>query len=104
MPTSNSKIRCAQSTPKISKVNRKITDFIDNTLPKEKLPPKICDYICDVLTQSLTDEPIRKTVRGKVSQIGKLTKKNLLWILDGTILDDSGSIDVEFSSQVCPFF
>ncbi|XP_033218379.1 recQ-mediated genome instability protein 1-like isoform X2 [Belonocnema kinseyi] len=100
LSVSNSKVRCAQSTPKISKINRKITDFVKNSGgPTEKLPEKICDYISDLLKEALTEQPRRKTVRGKVSQIGKLTKKNLLWILDGTIVDESGSIDVEFSSE-----
>ena len=84
----------------ISKINRKITDFIGNTSSEENLPPKICDYISDVINEPLTDRPICKTVRGKVLHIGKLTKKDMLWILDGTIGDDTGTLDVVFSSKV----
>ncbi|XP_051175771.1 recQ-mediated genome instability protein 1-like [Leptopilina boulardi] len=101
--TSTTKIHCLESaTTKSATSNRKITDFIGNsskTTKRDDCPMKVCDFISEILTINLTEQPIRRRIRAKVTTIGKLTKKNGLWILYGTIIDQSGKLDVDFSSQ-----
>ncbi|XP_043474883.1 recQ-mediated genome instability protein 1-like isoform X2 [Leptopilina heterotoma] len=98
------KIHCLQSVTPMQKPtsNRKITDFIGGNNNKKKhdeCPSKVCDFISEILSVNLTNNPIRKSVKAKVTAIGKITKKDEMWILNGTILDQTGKLNVDFSSQ-----
>lgn len=99
------KIHCLQSVAPMQKPtsNRKITDFIgsgtNNKKKEDKCPQKVCDFITEILSLNLTNNPIRKSVKAKVTAIGKITKKDEMWILNGTILDQTEKLDVDFSSQ-----
>lgn len=95
------KMICLKSTPQSSaKQNRKITEFTAVIPPKEDMPPKICDSICDVLKDLSSDTVKYTTVRGKVTQVGTLSKRDKYWELKATINDGTASLDVTFSSQV----
>ncbi|XP_015514027.1 recQ-mediated genome instability protein 1 isoform X1 [Neodiprion lecontei] len=97
---SSPKIACRQTTPNVSKTNRKITEYTEKIAPKENLPDKICDFICDVMREPVKDIPIFKTVRGKVMQLGNLSKKDNNWNLKATITDNTASLEIIFASQV----
>ena len=82
---------------KKSKINRRITEFakVINT-PEE---PKICEFIRDINNETVT-ETIFRTIRGHVEVVGKLTKKDSLWILEAVVADGTGIIEVSFSNKV----
>ncbi|XP_043516463.1 recQ-mediated genome instability protein 1-like [Frieseomelitta varia] len=82
---------------KKSKINRRITEFtkVINT-PGE---PKICEFIRDINNETVT-ETIFRTIRGHVEVVGKLTKKDSLWILEAVVADGTGIIEVSFSNKV----
>ncbi|OAD58159.1 RecQ-mediated genome instability protein 1 [Eufriesea mexicana] len=84
-------------TLKISKMDRKITEFTKVVNIFEE--PKICEFIHDINNEVVT-ETIFKTVRGRVEILGKLTKSDLSWILEATIADGTGTINVSFSNKV----
>ncbi|CAD1472451.1 unnamed protein product, partial [Heterotrigona itama] len=81
---------------KKSKINRRITEFtkVINT-PEE---PKICEFIRDINNETVT-ETIFRTIRGYVEVVGKLTKKDSLWILEAVVADNTGTIEVSFSNK-----
>ncbi|XP_031831640.1 recQ-mediated genome instability protein 1 [Nomia melanderi] len=83
-------------TSKKGKIDRKITEFT-------KMPSspniKIYDFIYDINNEIIT-EVIYKTIYGRVEILGKLSKNNSVWILDATIVDGTGKIEVTFSNQV----
>ena len=80
---------------KKSKINRRITEFTINTSEE----PKICEFIRDINNETVT-ETIFRTIRGHVKIVGKLTKKDSLWILEAVVADGTGTIEVSFSNKV----
>ncbi|XP_066603087.1 recQ-mediated genome instability protein 1-like isoform X2 [Prorops nasuta] len=100
---STSKIRCVQTTPKISKnqhkktQNRKISEFLGKK-PDPPIP-KICDFICHLVKDPVINV-IVKTVKGRVIKHENLVKRSNLWHLDATITDETATLDIMFSSQL----
>ncbi|XP_017795185.1 PREDICTED: recQ-mediated genome instability protein 1-like [Habropoda laboriosa] len=82
---------------KKSKIDRKITEFTKATNSCEE--PKICEFIRNVSNERVTETAFR-TIRGRVEILGKLTKKDSLWILEATIVDGTGTLEVIFSNKV----
>lgn len=78
-------------------MDRHITEFIKVvTVPKEE---KICEFIHDINNEIITNSMF-KTIRGHIEVLGKLSKKDSLWILEATIADGTGTIEVSFSNKV----
>ncbi|XP_012275130.1 recQ-mediated genome instability protein 1 [Orussus abietinus] len=94
------KERCVKETPKLSKITSKITDFTVKSSPGEAVPAKICDFICEILSKPPSDSVDLIKIRGKVTTLGKLTKKDSKWYLEGTITDGTASMDVIFADEV----
>ncbi|KAG7189053.1 hypothetical protein KM043_008638 [Ampulex compressa] len=88
-----SKVRCMQDTPK-----KNILNYMEKGNPTAS-PSKICDFICDIITETITEITF-KTVRGRVTIIGKLSKNDSFWLLEGTITDGTASLDVSFASEL----
>ncbi|XP_053984275.1 recQ-mediated genome instability protein 1-like isoform X1 [Hylaeus volcanicus] len=84
-------------TLKKGKVDRKITEFTKR--PKSPDTPKICEFIHDVNNEVITEMTYR-TIHGRVEVLGKLGKKDSCWILDATLVDGTGKIEVFFSNKV----
>ncbi|XP_043255749.1 recQ-mediated genome instability protein 1-like isoform X1 [Colletes gigas] len=84
-------------TKKRGKIDRKITDFVK--APNSPDIPKICEFIHDVNNEVITEITYR-TIRGRVEEHGRLGKKDSCWILDATLVDGTGKIDVSFSNKV----
>lgn len=82
---------------KKGKMDRKITEFARVT--NFSAGPKICDFIRDINNELITETTF-KTIRGRVEILGKLTKKDSLWILGATVGDGTGTIEVSFSNKV----
>ncbi|KAK1132769.1 hypothetical protein K0M31_014145 [Melipona bicolor] len=82
---------------KKSKINRQITEFTKVINTSEE--PKICEFIRDINNETVT-ETIFRTIRGHVEVVGKLTKKDSLWILEAVVADGTGTIEVSFSNKV----
>ncbi|CAK9822415.1 RecQ-mediated genome instability protein 1 [Anthophora retusa] len=82
---------------KKGKIDRKITEFAKITNSPEE--PKICEFIHDVNNERVT-ETASRTIRGRVEVLGKLTKKDSSWILEATITDGTGTLEVSFSNKV----
>ncbi|XP_076233777.1 uncharacterized protein LOC143178808 [Calliopsis andreniformis] len=82
---------------KKGKIDRKITEFTKR--PNSPDPPKICDFIHDVNKEVLIGVTNRK-IRARVEILGKLAKKDLRWILEATVTDGTGKIEVSFSNEV----
>ncbi|XP_031773524.1 LOW QUALITY PROTEIN: recQ-mediated genome instability protein 1 [Apis florea] len=84
-------------TLKKNKMDRHITEFIKVvTVPKEE---KICEFIHDINNETITNNTF-KTIRGHIEVLGKLSKKDSLWILEATIADGTGTIEVSFSNKL----
>ncbi|XP_003426939.1 calponin homology domain-containing protein DDB_G0272472 [Nasonia vitripennis] len=86
-----------KSTTSKSEENSTITLLSEDTV-------RICEFIRDVLKESLKGEKIHTVVRGKVVNIVKLNllknEKGNYFYLEGTITDNTGNLDVVFSSEV----
>ncbi|XP_076283086.1 uncharacterized protein LOC143210262 isoform X2 [Lasioglossum baleicum] len=83
-------------TKKRGKIDRKITEFTEKPISPD---PNICDFIYDINNDIIT-ELTRKTICGRVEDLGKLSKQNLVWILDATLVDGTGKMEVAFSNKV----
>lgn len=87
----------SSETLKKNKTDRHITEFIKVvTVPKEE---KICEFIHDINNEIITNN-IFKIIRGHVEVLGKLSKKDSLWILEAIIADGTGTIEVSFSNKL----
>ncbi|XP_034940689.1 recQ-mediated genome instability protein 1-like [Chelonus insularis] len=97
-------VRKPESSKFDSGNNQKITAFITKTdtpdKPSSQPLQKKYDSIKDILKLMPVDKSIIKIIKGTVKSMKKLEKKEQNWYLEGTISDDSGSIDICFSSQV----
>lgn len=88
---------CSETnTVKKGKMERTITQFIRPQIPEI---PQICEFIHDI-NRALITKTTFKTIRGHVETLGKLTKKDSRWILECTIGDGSGTIEISFSNKV----
>lgn len=96
------KVRCTQMTPKLVKVNRKITEFIKKDDPSEVAASNTekCECICDLLSAVNTNTAQCKTVKASVTNMDRLSRNGQRWELTATITDRTGSIDVAVSSEV----
>lgn len=83
--------------PKKGKMDRKITEF--SIRLNSSNVPKICEFIHDVKKEVITGITYRK-IRGHVEVLGKLTKKDLSWILEATVADGTGRMEITFSNEV----
>ncbi|XP_076165965.1 uncharacterized protein LOC143145965 isoform X2 [Ptiloglossa arizonensis] len=85
------------ATLKKGKIDRKITEFTTglNSLNTSK----ICKFIHNINNEVIT-QLTYKTIRGRVDVHGKLGKKDSCWILDATLVDGTGKIEVSFSTKV----
>ncbi|XP_076637320.1 uncharacterized protein LOC143349730 isoform X2 [Colletes latitarsis] len=84
-------------TKKRGKIDRKITEFVK--APNSPDIPKICEFIHDINNEVITEITYR-TIRGRVEVLGRLGKKDSCWILDATLVDGTGKIEVSFSNKV----
>ncbi|XP_076750136.1 recQ-mediated genome instability protein 1 [Xylocopa sonorina] len=82
---------------KKGKIDRQITEFTKALSATEE--PKICEFIHTIKDETITETTI-KTIRGHVEVLGKLTKKDSLWILEASIADGTSAINVSFSNKV----
>ncbi|XP_012250864.2 recQ-mediated genome instability protein 1-like [Athalia rosae] len=98
-PSCSPKLKCLDTTA-LSKGYRKMTDFVKKMPPKEEMPPKICDFICDIISEPVKGIGHFRTVRGRVTKHGSLNKKDKSWDLKATITDYTASLDITFSSEV----
>ncbi|XP_034192967.1 uncharacterized protein LOC117610104 [Osmia lignaria lignaria] len=88
---------CSETkTVKKGKMERTITQFIRPQIPEI---PQICEFIQDI-NRALITKTTFKTIRGHVEALGKLTKTDSRWILECTIGDGSGTMEVSFSNKV----
>nr|XP_050867502.1 recQ-mediated genome instability protein 1-like isoform X1 [Vespula vulgaris] len=103
-PTVNSsKIRCIKETSNQEKGVQKISDFMKTKNVQEEIPVKICDFICDIIEETVKEITF-KTVRGQFTTFGKLSRKNSYWQLEGTISDKTAAIDVSVASEIIERF
>ncbi|XP_035728452.1 recQ-mediated genome instability protein 1-like [Vespa mandarinia] len=102
-PVGSSKIRCIKETTNKEKGVQKISDFMKTKIVKEEIPAKICDFICDIIDETIK-EIMFKTVRGHFITFGKLSRKNSCWQLEGTISDKTAAIDVVVASEIIERF
>ena len=84
-------------TLKKGRIDRKITEFTKR--PPSPDMPKICEFIHDINNEVITEITHRK-IRGRVECLGKLGRKDSCWILEGTIEDGTGKMDVSFSNEL----
>lgn len=82
---------------KKGRMDKQITEFIKGVNAPEE--PKICEFIYDINNEIITTTTF-KTIRGHVQVLGKLTKQDPSWILQATIADGTGTIEVSFSNKV----
>ncbi|KAI4503263.1 hypothetical protein M0802_001485 [Mischocyttarus mexicanus] len=99
----SSKKSCIKETPSNEKGIRKISDFMKNENFQEEIPGKICDFICDIIENTVNEIKF-KTVRGQFITFGKLSRKNLCWQLEGTISDKTAALDVAVASEIIERF
>lgn len=83
---------------KKGRIDRKITEFTKR--PTSPDMGKICEFIHDINNEVITDEITRRKIRGRVERVGKLGKKDSCWILEATIEDGTGKMEVSFSNEV----
>ncbi|XP_071869024.1 uncharacterized protein isoform X2 [Bombus fervidus] len=82
---------------KKGRMDKQITEFIKGVNASEE--PKICEFIYDINNEIITTTTF-KTIRGHVEVLGKLTKQDPSWILQATIADGTGTIEVSFSNKI----
>ncbi|XP_033347931.1 recQ-mediated genome instability protein 1-like isoform X1 [Bombus vosnesenskii] len=82
---------------KKGRMDKQITEFIKGVNAPEE--PKICEFIYDINNEIITTTTF-KTIRGHVQVLGKLTKQDPSWILQATIADGTGTIEVSFSNKI----
>lgn len=82
---------------KKGRMDKQITEFIKGVNAPEE--PKICEFIYDINNEIVTTTTF-KTIRGHVEVLGKLTKQDPSWILQATIADGTGTIEVSFSNKI----
>ncbi|XP_014601612.1 PREDICTED: recQ-mediated genome instability protein 1-like isoform X2 [Polistes canadensis] len=99
----SSKKSCIKETSSQEKGVRKISDFLKNKNFQEDIPVKICDFICDIIEETVKEIAF-KTVRGQFITFGKLSRKNLCWQLEGTISDKTAALDVAVASEIIERF
>ncbi|XP_043500021.1 recQ-mediated genome instability protein 1-like isoform X2 [Polistes fuscatus] len=99
----SSKKSCIKETSSQEKGVRKISDFIKSKNFQEEIPAKICDFICDIIEETVKEITF-KTVRGQFITFGKLSRKNLCWQLEGTISDKTAALDVAVASEIIERF
>ncbi|KAL2731872.1 recQ-mediated genome instability protein 1-like isoform X1 [Vespula squamosa] len=100
---SSSKIRCIKETSNQERGIQKISDFMKTKKIEEEIPAKICDFICDIIEETVKEITF-KTVRGQFTTFGKLSRKNSCWQLEGTISDKTAAIDVSVASEIIERF
>ncbi|XP_068982486.1 recQ-mediated genome instability protein 1-like isoform X3 [Bombus flavifrons] len=82
---------------KKGRMDKQITEFIKGVNAPEE--PKICEFIYDINNEIITTTTF-KTIRGHVEVLGKLTKQDPSWILQATIADGTGTMEVSFSNKI----
>ncbi|XP_076665685.1 uncharacterized protein LOC143367598 [Andrena cerasifolii] len=82
---------------KKGRIDRKITEFTKRSTSPDM--PKICEFIYDINNEAITEITHRK-IRGRVERLKKLGKKDSCWILEATIEDGTGKMEVSFSNEV----
>ncbi|XP_015604983.1 recQ-mediated genome instability protein 1 [Cephus cinctus] len=94
------KVKCVQETPKLSKIDKKITNFTVKLKLDSEEAPKTHISIGDVLMLPVSDCSVRHIIKAKVASFDTLGKKNNCWHLEATLTDGSKNIDITFASEV----